>query len=63
MNRNIGWAGLIVGVILVLLAVFASDLGLGGATYGAKHIVVLAVGVVLALGGLIMALRPSSTTV
>jgi len=62
-TRNIGWVGLIVGVILVLVAVFASDLGLGGTTYGAKHIVVLAVGIVLAVGGLIAALRPSGASV
>ena len=63
MMRNVGWAGLIVGVILVLLAVFASDLGLGGTTYGAKHIAVLAVGIVLTVGGVVAALRPSGASV
>jgi|GEM_PF-7081381 len=60
MSRNIGWAGLVVGIVLVLIAVFAAQLGLGGTTYGAKHIAVLVVGIILALAGIFAALRPSS---
>lgn len=59
MSQSIGWLGLIAGIILVLIAIFAAQIGLGGTTYGPKHIVVLVVGIVLVVGGLVTALRPS----
>jgi hypothetical protein len=55
--RSYGWSGLVVGIILVLIALFAAPLGLGGTTYGLKHIVVLVVGIILAVVGLYVALR------
>jgi CDP-diglyceride synthetase len=62
MSRNVGWLGLIIGIVCLLIAIFAAQLGLGGTTWGMKHIVVLAVGVVLIAGGLFTALRPSSAS-
>ena len=59
MSQSIGWLGLIAGIILILIAIFAAQIGLGGTTYGPKHIVVLVVGIVLVVGGLVTALRPS----
>jgi uncharacterized protein YacL len=60
--RSVGWLGLVVGIVLLLVAVFAAQLGLGGTTYGLKHIVVLVVGIVLAVAGLYIALRPASSS-
>lgn len=60
--RPAGWIGLVVGVVLVLLAVFAAPLGLGGTAFGLKHIVVLVVGIILAVAGLYVALRPEEAS-
>ena len=60
MSRQIGWLALVVGVILLLLAVFAAQLGLGGTTFGLKHLLVLIVGAVAVVGGLIVAMRGKS---
>ena len=57
LTRSTGWIVLAVGVVVLLLTVFASDLGLGGTEYGLKHILGLVVGIVLAAVGLFAALR------
>ncbi len=62
MSKGVGWLIVVVGVIVVLLAIFAGQLGLGGNTWGAKHIVALVVGIVLVAGGLFTALRPSGVS-
>jgi hypothetical protein len=54
-----GWIVLAVGVVLLLVTIFAGDLGLGGTQYGAKHIVGLVLGVVLVAVGLYGAMRPA----
>jgi hypothetical protein len=56
--RTAGWIVLAIGVIVLIVTVFASDLGLGGTQYGAKHIIGLVIGIVLAVAGLYVALRP-----
>jgi hypothetical protein len=56
--RSTGWILLAIGVIVLLATIFASDLGLGGTTYGLKHILGLVIGIVLAVVGLYAALRP-----
>lgn len=58
MSRPMGWIGLIVGIVLILLAIFAAQLGLGGTNLtGLKHIILLVAGVVLLVGGLVVAMR------
>lgn len=55
-----GWIVLAIGVVLLLVTIFAGDLGLGGTQYGIKHIVGLILGVVLVAVGLYGAMRPSA---
>ena len=51
-NRNLGFAAATVGVVLVLLAVLADELGIGGqAGFGWKQGILLAVGLVAVGGG------------
>jgi len=59
MSKGAGWIVVVVGIVVLLLAVFAGQIGLGGSTWGLKHIVTLVVGIVLIAGGLFTALRPS----
>lgn len=54
---SVGWIAVVIGVLLLLVAFFGSQLGLGGTTFGPKHVVVLAVGVVVLVAGLYLALR------
>jgi hypothetical protein len=56
--RSAGWIVLAIGIIVLLATIFASDLGLGGTSYGIKHILGLVIGVVLIAGGLFVSLRP-----
>jgi hypothetical protein len=50
---------LAIGIVVLLVTIFASDLGLGGTNMGGiKHILGLIVGVVLVAGGLYFAMRP-----
>ena len=58
LTRSTGWIILAVGIIVLLITFFASDLGLGGTQYGIKHILGLIVGIVLAAVGLYAAMRP-----
>jgi len=62
MSSSIGWVGVVIGIILVLVAIFAGQLGLGGAGLGPKHLVVLVVGIVLIVAGAIVAMRSSSAS-
>ncbi len=57
--QTLGWAGLALGVVLILIAFFAADLGLGGTTFGPKHIITLVAGIVLVIAGAYAALRQS----
>lgn len=59
MSKSVSWIVVVVGVIVLLMAIFAGQLGLGGTTWGLKHIVTLVVGLVLIAVGLFTALRPS----
>lgn len=59
MSNTVGWVGVAIGVVALLVALFASQLGLGGTTWGAKHIAALVVGIILIVGGGLTALRPS----
>jgi hypothetical protein len=54
-----GWIAVLVGVILALVAVFAEQIGIGGASFGLKHLAVLGLGIVLVVGGLGVSLLPS----
>jgi hypothetical protein len=60
-RRQIGALVIAVGVLAILVAVLADPLGIGGKedTFGWKQIVLLAVGVVVALGGLVVIRRPA----
>lgn len=49
--RVVGWIGVVIGIVLLLVAFFASQLGLGGAVFGTKHIIALVVGIVLIVLG------------
>ena len=56
-NRTLGYIAATVGVVLVLLAVLADELGIGGqAGFGWKQAVVLAVGVIAAGAGAALAM-------
>ncbi len=55
-TKSIGWVGLVVGIVLVLVALFGSQFGLGGG-FGTKHIIVLVVGIVLVVVGAYLAWR------
>jgi len=57
--QAIGWAGLALGVVLILVSFFAADLGLGGTTFGPKHIITLVAGIVLVVAGAFVAWRQS----
>jgi len=62
LNSTNGWIALVIGVIVVLIALFGSSISpvFGGTTFGLKHIIVLVVGIVLVLGGIFVAMRPRS---
>jgi len=60
MSRSVGWIGLVVGILLILLALFAAQLGLGGTTFGLRHIILVVAGIVLIAGGLFVAMWPQS---
>lgn len=55
--NSVGWLGVVVGIILVLVAFLGSQIGLGGTTFGPKHIIILVVGLVVLVVGLYLALR------
>jgi hypothetical protein len=74
-RKLMGMVAVVLGVIAVLLALLADTLGIGGqeGTFGWKQVALLAVGVALAVGGLLVVLwargqergdtpRPSSET-
>jgi hypothetical protein len=42
-----------VGVVAVLIALLSEPLGITHGSFGAKHVVLLAIGIVLIVGGLI----------
>jgi len=49
------WSGLLVaglGVVAILIAVLSNALGISHGSFGAKHILLLVVGIVLLVGGL-----------
>jgi hypothetical protein len=61
--RSAGWIALAIGIVILVVTIFASDLGLGGTEYGIKHILGLIIGIVLAAGGIFVTLRPQSAGV
>jgi hypothetical protein len=60
-RRQMGALVIAVGVLAILVAVLADPLGIGGKedTFGWKQITLLVVGVVVALGGLVVIRRPA----
>ena len=60
-RRQLGVLLGVVGIVTILIAVLANPLGIGNAqaegTFGWKQVVLLAVGVVLAAAGAVLALR------
>ena len=50
-RRNIAWAAIAIGVIMVLVALLADTLGIGESGFGWKRGLFLAVGVVVLLAG------------
>jgi hypothetical protein len=60
-RRQIGMVVVLVGVVAALLAALANPLGIGHAGFGWKQGVLLAIGVLLIIGGGAMALRSSNS--
>jgi NADH:ubiquinone oxidoreductase subunit 6 (subunit J) len=58
-RRQIGAVAVVVGAIAVLVALLADTLGIGGNedTFGWKQVMLLAVGLVVAAGGLLAIMR------
>jgi hypothetical protein len=56
-RRQLGIVVVVVGVVAALLAAFANPLGIGHAGFGWKQGVLLAIGILLIIGGAVMALR------
>ena len=56
-NRQIGIVVAVVGALAALLALLANPLGIGHAGFGWKQGVLLAIGIILIIGGGIMVLR------
>jgi hypothetical protein len=58
-RKLMGALGVVLGVIAILVALLADTLGIGSqeGTFGWKQVVLLAVGVALAVGGLLVVLR------
>ena len=50
---RLGWLVAGLGVLAVLVALLSEPLGITHGSFGAKHVVLLVVGVALILGGLI----------
>ncbi len=58
MARVVGWLIVVVGLLLVLLAVFGGEVGLLAVRFGRGHVIALVLGLIcLGLGGY-LALRP-----
>jgi hypothetical protein len=60
---NASWSGLLVaalGVVAVLIALLSNTLGISHGSFGAKHIVLLVVGIVLIVGGLVAGRRTAT---
>lgn len=51
-NRALYGLVLIIGIIVLLVSIFAHQLGLGSAAFGAKKIIGVIIGIVLILAGL-----------
>jgi hypothetical protein len=58
-RRNIALALIAAGVAMALLALFADALGIGESGFGWHRGLLLAAGVVVALGGVVYLLRPA----
>lgn len=58
-RRSLGFVVAAVGVIVVVVAAFADPIGVGGAedTFGWKQIVGVVIGAVVAVGGIVLAVR------
>ena len=57
-QKMIGIALLVVGIVALVVGLFADSLGIGGVPgFGYKQIIAVVVGVVLAIGGLVMTTR------
>jgi hypothetical protein len=50
-NRMLFWVLVVVGIIIILVSVFAHQLGIGSSGFGIKKIIGVIVGVIVALGG------------
>ncbi len=59
-RKQTGMVVVLVGIVAALIAALANPLGIGHAGFGWKQGVLLAIGVLLIIGGGVMALRPPS---
>jgi len=54
-NKTIGIALLVVGIVALLVGLFADSLGFGtSSAFGYKQIIAMVVGIVLAIGGYVV---------
>jgi len=58
MPSQTGWALVIVGAAMALLAVLANPLGIGHSGFGWHQVLLLVVGIVVALVGVVLVVRP-----
>ncbi len=61
-RKVIGYAAIVIGLILIVISVFADQIGLGAAQgiFGWKQILGTGLGVILLIVGIVFSLRPGS---
>ena len=59
-RKQTGMVVVLVGIVAALIGALANPLGIGHAGFGWKQGVLLAIGILLIIGGGVMALRPPS---
>jgi hypothetical protein len=63
MSRTWGWVAIVVGIILVLIALFGGQLGFGGTNLlGIRHVIAFVVGIVVLVVGAYLALLSNRVT-
>jgi len=61
MPAQTGWALVIVGAAMALLAVLANPLGIGHSGFGWHQVLLLVVGIVVGIVGAVLVVRPPSS--